>query len=538
MSLKRSGLGAQAVLWGALGFALLAWLGVTIAALVIDGDWQHIFLNAAWGFFIFMPIVFLVILVMLLIAFVNLPRRRQILLRAGDPLMTPPAPQQPDPALALHTGETLTFGWRQPASTTLTGLLVGPLLGAFVALSGEVMVFSTIPAFGSTSLNPFYDAFGDTLGPPPTPTPLDWIAAAFPIAFGLLVLSLSLWATLAGRRARITADDRGITYQRSFQRTRFIPWNDIHVLIRRSQTKDGSAGDYYVWGSDYGIVFTVNPKITVPATSQRGARQRNSGFIYEGGYETYIRDAARLLATISARSFVPLHITRVGERANQGMSRRFPLLTLTLEDIQNAPLATAPLQPDMSAAPHVAEIKLNARIFTRRFWAEVVVWMFVFAALVVLFDRHIVVDFGQLFSDGPLAVSAATAFLAFMLVLLAMMPPLVIRSARAQQDIIADVTGLKRLSGEGSTAVPWEDIRAWGVVPPPPGSNKAARYLVMTEAGLRFTWREPANAQLGGRGVQGDRQAAYRQRADALHALIVARTGLPLHDLTDHFAQR
>jgi TRAP-type C4-dicarboxylate transport system permease small subunit len=357
VSLKRSGLGAQAVLWGALGFALLAWLGVTIAALVIDGDWQHIFLNAAWGFFIFMPIVFLVILVMLLIAFVNLPRRRQILLRAGDPLMTHPAPQQPDPALALHAGETLAFGWHQPASTTLTGLLVGPLLGAFVALSGEVMVFSTIPAFGSTSLNPFYDAFGDTLGPPPTPTPLDWIAAAFPIAFGLLVLSLSLWATLAGRRARITADDRGITYQRSFQRTRFIPWNDIHVLVRRSQTKDGSAGDYYVWGSDYGIVFTVNPKITVPASSQRGARQQNSGFIYEGGYETYIRDAARLLATISARSFVPLHITRVGERANQGMSRRFPLLTLTLEDIQNAPLATAPLQPDMSAAPHVAEIK-------------------------------------------------------------------------------------------------------------------------------------------------------------------------------------
>jgi hypothetical protein len=45
------------------------------------------------------------------------------------------------------------------------------------------------------------------------------------------------------------------------------------------------------------------------------------------------------------------------------------------------------------------------------------------------------------------------------------------------------------------------------------------------------TWVEPGNAKLAGRGVQQDRQEAYRERAAQLHRLIALRTGQPLREI-------
>jgi len=72
-------------------------------------------------------------------------------------------------------------------------------------------------------------------------------------------------------------------------------------------------------------------------------------------------------------------------------------------------------------------------------------------------------------------------------------------------------------------------VRAWGVVPAPPGSGRPPTYIVATDS-IRLIWREPPDARLAGRDVTGDRQAAYRERAELIHALIVARTGQSLRD--------
>src|SRR6185437_5153105 len=136
--------------------------------------------------------------------FVNLPMRRRLLDQARDPLMTPPAPTQPDPTLALHDGETLTLCRHQPLKSLLGVFVFTPILGALIAFSGEMAIFSVIPTFGRTSLNPFYDAFLDNLAPPPAPTALDWFAVAFPIALGLLLTLLMMVGALSQWRERIT----------------------------------------------------------------------------------------------------------------------------------------------------------------------------------------------------------------------------------------------------------------------------------------------------------------------------------------------
>jgi hypothetical protein len=61
--------------------------------------------------------------------------------------------------------------------------------------------------------------------------------------------------------------------------------------------------------------------------------------------------------------------------------------------------------------------------------------------------------------------------------------------------------------------------------------REAAAFAIFA-GGLVIQWSEPTNAELAGRGITGDRCAAYRASAEALHARIVARTGLDLREIT------
>jgi hypothetical protein len=98
--------------------------------------------------------------------------------------------------------------------------------------------------------------------------------------------------------------------------------------------------------------------------------------------------------------------------------------------------------------------------------------------------------------------------------------------------IVGDAEGLQRRVGNSATdvALPWQAIRAWVVVPPAAGSRRPPTYIVFADT-KRLSWTEPEDAELGGRGVKGDRRAAYRERAAQLHAMIAARTALPLREL-------
>ena|ERR1051326_4234973 len=104
---------------------------------------------------------------------------------------------------------------------------------------------------------------------------------------------------------------------------------------------------------------------------------------------------------------------------------------------------------------------------------------------------------------------------------------------RRSPAIVADPKGLTRKTPEKATtiSIPWDEIRAWAIMPARDPLHARRIYLVSSERAT-ITWTERADAQLAGRGVQGDRRAAYQERADQLHRLIATRTGLPLHEVT------
>jgi hypothetical protein len=58
-------------------------------------------------------------------------------------------------------------------------------------------------------------------------------------------------------------------------------------------------------------------------------------------------------------------------------------------------------------------------------------------------------------------------------------------------------------------------------------------YVVFTDK-QTLSWQEPLTAKLAGRAIQGERHAAYEAAAQQLHALIAARTGLPLRRIVPH----
>jgi hypothetical protein len=118
------------------------------------------------------------------------------------------------------------------------------------------------------------------------------------------------------------------------------------------------------------------------------------------------------------------------------------------------------------------------------------------------------------------------ALLAFYVVLL-------VRQRRRAQlpDVRADETGLTTWGyyKDQPVTIPWDHIVAWVVIPPAK-SKKFIRYAVFG-GGLQLTWAEPASLRYYWETASGYRHNEYFQHATRLHALIVARTGLPLREL-------
>ena len=96
--------------------------------------------------------------------------------------------------------------------------------------------------------------------------------------------------------------------------------------------------------------------------------------------------------------------------------------------------------------------------------------------------------------------------------------------------LIADANGMRFSNGRYNRVVlHWLDIEAWMIVPAKPGSATGDTYVVFTQTHYLY-WKEPADAQLAGRKVRGDRVVAFRERAREMHELIAAQTGLPLRE--------
>jgi hypothetical protein len=96
--------------------------------------------------------------------------------------------------------------------------------------------------------------------------------------------------------------------------------------------------------------------------------------------------------------------------------------------------------------------------------------------------------------------------------------------------VVANAEGLHSSSGAGggmTPVMPWDAMRAWALVTFAPHAWRSTWYAVVS-ANETLIWQEPTAANLAGGDSQGDRGQGYRERATQLHALIAARTGLPL----------
>ncbi len=537
MSLKRSS-NYLAIMETAL-FALLLIGGAAlfIAHLILAGDWSGnlvaLTLISVGGFFF----LFLFVLSFLLLAaFYGFfwRERRLSAVAQGESRLLATAPDQPDQTLALHPGETLTLDRRRSLGHILAfgGLI---LLGMVViAFGGEAIVFALLPAFGHSALNPLYFPLFDA-PPPPAPSLLDWLTAAYPLTVSLLLFAIIPYL-LADQRYTLLADDEGLTIRHSFHRRRFIPWNDIALFIQTGQDRSANvSAAYLLWGREHKVTFVIVRLPQASNTSRKGASRidRLDSYRFTGGFDHYAADAQRLLATIAARGHAPLQTLLGKPPGVTSLQRRFPS-TFRVDDLLAAPLAGQELQPHIQdAAPAdaaVSDITLKARYPLGPFLLEMFIWFILFGvigfvAIELTYPEYVsdpsslsfIVVVALIFVfGGPLAAELASS-----------------RRRRRAPIVIADARGLTQKTDQKTTtiSIPWDEVRAWAVMPSPNQPQTRRRYLVSSERAT-ITWTERADAELAGRGIQGDRRLAYQERAEQLHRLIAARTGLPLRDMT------
>jgi hypothetical protein len=531
VELKRTGNGIHTFGTTLLAALLVGYEVLVTAHLITAGDLGAVFnpLGLFASIFVFFALIATLTTCFMVWA-LTMRSRRFRLLADRDPAVVFCAPVQPNRTLALHDGESFTLSYRSRGNRWFQGLAM-LIFCLVLAAFGEALVFSTLPAFGHSQLNPFYL---EILYPPAAtapPTLLDWLTAAFPLALSAVCLVALLWGVVTSAPHTLRADDRGIT-SRHAGRGRIIPWNDMLLFARTlSDARTTPVGTYVVWGRSHFLMFSIVDVEHVDT----GAKSRDSVTLYivDGGYEAYLSNAARLLATIAARSYAPLLAMREPPIMGR-FRRRAPVTTTSEEEARELPIAAQAYQPHATEADASLrfgeQLLLRARMPVVPVLAESLLWMAAIGVFMIPFVRQ--PDFiNSLFAVGPIVGVIAIAFCIALLGSVAVAFAIQ-RRTLLRPGISVDGFGIaSRQQGDKKpVAITWQSITAWVVVPAPPGSLRPTRYIVFGD-GQKIAWAEPADAQLAGRGVKGDRRQAYRERAARIHALIAARTELPLREL-------
>jgi hypothetical protein len=520
----------------AVFFALLlvGGAGLFVVHLILAGEWSSDLLVLALmssGFF-FLFLFFLAFLVFAY--FYGFFWRERTLSAAaqGESRVLANAPDQPDQALALQPGETLTLDRRRGLGYILAsgGLIL--FCTVVIALMGEVLVFTLLPAFGHSALNPLYFPLFDA-PPPPPPSVLDWLTAAYPLAVGLLFLAVIPYL-LADQRYTLLADDAGLTIQQSFHRRRFMPWNDIALFIQTGKDRSTNVNvAYLLWGHEHKVTFVIVRLPLAANTSPKGASRidRLDTYRFAGGFDHYAADAQRLLATIAARGHAPLQTLLGKPPGITSLQRRFPS-TFRAEDLVDAPLASQEWQPPVQDAgladAGIPDVTLKARYSLGSFLLEMLIWLIPIGVICFLAIR---ITYPDMVSDP-----SSLSFIG-VVVLIPLFGGLFAasfawsRRRRSTPIVIADAKGLTQKTDQNPTTIPWDEVRAWAIMPSPNPLQSWRRYIVSSER-VTITWTERPNAELAGRGIQGHRRRAYQERAEQLHRLIAVRTGLPLREMT------
>ncbi|GEM_PF-810289 len=551
MSLKRSGNYMKAFLGWLFAALLLGYQGIVIAYIITTADWRNALNPVAFFGLYFVFLLFIIDIMLLFSPLITVFSERRLRTAAQhNPIATPPVSFQPQRDLALKDGETLRLVRTRGVGNILGMGFMWFILAVLLFASGETIIIALLPTVSRSVLNPFNDIlpFSPFL-PLSALSVQDWLAVALPLVMSAVLFFSMIFASIISRHESLVADDRGLTLSRTWRRQRFIPWNDISVFLRGvNNGSDAPQGVYLVWGRAHGLGFQIHAR----GTSQEAIasrRERRSTYRYEGGYDAYEQNARRLLATIAVRSYQPLVYSAGSAKYLRSIQRRFPAMTIDLDTALALPLAAAPFQPDEAAiasagkpltTPLILQPKLQfapAPFIAESLIYFVLLTLFAFLFSGLLFnnsDPYMPFSLAKLEAGDTLSVIMAisiAAIMGFFAVLFALS-----RRASHVRGITATVGGLETVVGSGRSShrveIPWSAVRAWVVVPAVPGGKRPTTYMVFSD-GSKLTWVEPEQARLAGRGISGDRQTAFRECAAELHALIAARTGLPLRDASE-----
>lgn len=527
MSLQRTGYGPKIALAAALALLVVAYDVFVAVHLTTAGHFAHFWsLGTLASALSVLVIVIVTTSVCFNVRTLVVRKRQAEAIASRDPSLVGEAPLQPDSALALPFGESLTLTrWHSLNAVfrSLTMVLYLPC----AALIGEVVVFQLLPSFGRSSLNPYFDPLLD--GPPaPPPTTLDWLAAALPLLLAVGVLGYSVWQNLRDRVSHIVADDRGITVRDGLCRRRIL-WSEIDLFAHVPHPTDSSSPDcYIVWGGSHSLSFCI-PGIEQEPDSEPGFRAWEARYIFDEGYNTYRQNIGRLIATIVARTHIPLLSVRPISGQDSRSERETIIASLTESDAMVLPVAepryASSGDPASAASGGDEQVSLRARAVPLPVTGG---WSGDFSTL--LSPIWILGWAAVKISDHWLITLAIVGVI---LLFVALYIILFIRQRHYNRlpDVSANEVGLTTWGRykDQPVTVRWHSITAWVVVPAKEGSTKPICYVVFGD-GLRLAWAEPTYGQYSWQSASSDRHGNYRKQAAKLHGLIAARSGQPLRE--------
>lgn len=534
-----------------LGQMLLIVLIFALTALFLTHVAMTFSLGTGESYFYAIPIdlfallLLLVIHIMLLGVFIGNFNRQRLLraAREGDTAILPECEQQPSLTATLAAGEVLVMERVSPLRTVLRSIsssLGGVLVGGAILELGVIPISATLGPWFGDHLFPSFDPM-----PLPTLGALDWLTLGYSLALVLVVWLANARTQLAQRRWQVRADDLGLTLRVGRRRTA-LAWNQIQTIMRAqgSFNPNNVAGTYQIIDRDGRFVPLVIDK--APLTAAEMAR-----FTYLGGYERYQAEAQRLLATICARSVTTLHYSTFGSKLRRRIQQNNPQFIVSNDTIATSPVAGAEWQPAILAAPATFEkIEVKPRLSGRKILGQGAMiegFIIGFIVLLSLFDptshRAILsgLNWQSLFTPPLNEISTHYVVGIIMLFLLLLLPGFLLLfgmgfvyayslQQKYESQLILTEEGVKNFQKQGAfqpSIIPWKDIYVWLVIPAKSHHHDDI-YVIFYGNQHKMFWRNSPEKQLAGRRVYGDRHAAYQERLQAAHAIIAARTGLPL----------
>jgi hypothetical protein len=456
--------------------------------------------------------------------------------------LTAPAFMQPNPTQALASDETLILE-RKTSPEVIRRLLMHNIILLVISISLLII---------------FFLAFGYAIGfySNPISSQISNLATLCGELALLLIPIITIYSfgirqTLQQSSITILADDRGILVRAPHKRRQFIPWDDMHVLIRVSGTMgDQSLARYAIAGKRHIIVIDLQSVYgMVYQAATWGFPQAN---LYQPDIETFRTNAERLIATIAVRGGALMRVdTRGYLAALLGFSRGWlitpkrralsaasllPVFGVTAQDVQRMQFAHPCWNPtpdtfqwadtytgDYTLRERLtpgATIRESSRVAVPLL--EILIGFLALPFILRLLGDNTIDPFTFFIGLSPLAIFivaylALTVFAAHR------------RLRRIHPAFSVDASGIHRKNP--AQDIPWKRIRAWAVIPPTP-MNTALTYAIFWD-GPTFTWQEHPGSELAGHdgSEEGDPQLAFRVASNAVRAIIATRTRLPLYDL-------